>query len=360
MRLKTNHFSQTEHFEFEPTLYFLDHNPDNTIKPGLSFDINKDIFPEPSKNKKGEYEEELYEISLSHFKIISELAQKLEFTHLYKSSFVNSDNNCIITFYTRYTKQLKIEYMNSFNINSLIENDNFANILEKKEVISGIEFGFLAIRNNYPTISYNKIKTNIEIDIDNSYNLSYPLESVLESIKSDKSGLILFTGCPGAGKSSLIKYIAQSNEDLKFIFLNNQNIKILSDPTFTDFCINNLKESIIIIEDAELALASRDNSKSYDISTILNLTDGILGDILNLKIIATLNVTDKIDEALLRKGRLICKSDFGKISAKQANNLAKSLGKSVEFKEDIALCEVYNTENNGITENNKNKIGFMV
>ena len=61
---------------------------------------------------------------------------------------------------------------------------------------------------------------------------------------------------------------------------------------------------ILIIEDAERVISDREsNGSPAGVSNILNLTDGILGDCLNIQVIATFNMKrEKIDQALLRKG----------------------------------------------------------
>ena len=58
-------------------------------------------------------------------------------------------------------------------------------------------------------------------------------------------------------------------------------------------------------EDAEKVIGDRQNSgSSVGVSNLLNLSDGILGDILNIHVIATFNMDkERIDSALLRKGR---------------------------------------------------------
>jgi ATP-dependent 26S proteasome regulatory subunit len=93
----------------------------------------------------------------------------------------------------------------------------------------------------------------------------------------------------------------------------------------------------------------------------LNLTDGIIGDLLNVKIIATLNTVDKIDSALLRKGRLICRADFKKLTIEQGKNMAKSLNNNIEIKEELQLCEIYNTKDNGNESiKSETSIGFSL
>ena len=62
-------------------------------------------------------------------------------------------------------------------------------------------------------------------------------------------------------------------------------------------------DAILILEDAESALQKRDG-RSGAVSNILNLTDGLLSDCLNISIVATFNTeTKNIDEALAFTGK---------------------------------------------------------
>ena len=128
----------------------------------------------------------------------------------------------------------------------------------------------------------------------------------------------------------------------------------------TPFLIQN-SNSILFIEDAEKVITDRNTNGSIGVSNILNLTDGILSDILNIQIVATFNMDKKkIDEALLRKGRLIAEHKFGKLTATESNGLAKHLGiKDFITSEPMTLTEIYNIEEEMFREEKKSKIGFF-
>ena len=66
-----------------------------------------------------------------------------------------------------------------------------------------------------------------------------------------------------------------------------------------------------------------------------------------------------IDEALLRKGRLIAKYEFGKLTAEKAAHLSASIGFSNPVSEPMTLAEIYNQQEmhfHNLKE--KRKIGF--
>ena len=101
------------------------------------------------------------------------------------------------------------------------------------------------------------------------------------------------------------------------------------------------------MEDAEKILISRETEDNQFISTLLNLSDGILSDMLEVSVILTYNCDDtKIDKALKRKGRTMIDYKFGKLSIEESKLLANSLnftGDQIEnIKENMSLSEIYN------------------
>jgi ATP-dependent 26S proteasome regulatory subunit len=123
------------------------------------------------------------------------------------------------------------------------------------------------------------------------------------------------------------------------------------------------KDIVLVIEDAEKALVSRDESGRSDlVSTILNLTDGFLGHALNITVVATFNTAkEKIDEALLRKGRLKHCYEFGKLSKEQARKLADSLNlPRTSITESMTLADIYNLEaETGYVKEEEKRVGFF-
>lgn len=338
--IKKEHYaiSHTGGFGFNKEFYLLDYNP--------GFGLGK-----KSVSTKFLPREEILEILKDE-----------DLTQIKNDVYVNKENNLLIDFYEQTIKNVEsvqamyFEYSLNFDITSFLL--KYEEQLKKVEEKKGFKMNLITMNNGNPsslTTYSNKI---VSIDKENSYNLSTTVDTIMEDILSDKSGLIIFNSFPGAGKSSLIKYLSQELKDKEFYFLNNNNIHILSNPEFTTYCLHNLKNCVLVLEDCEKALTSRDINKGFDISNILNITDGIMGDLLNLKIIATLNTTDKLDTALLRKGRLIRQVTFNPLSEVQVINLSNSLGIKIDKPKEMMLCDVYNYENSGTEVKQSSKIGF--
>lgn len=202
-----------------------------------------------------------------------------------------------------------------------------------------------------------------EIDIPSSYGSDFiPIYSkVIERLntKGDK-GIVLFHGVPGTGKTSVIKYIAK-NLTKEVIFIPPNMTEAVCSPNFLPFLLNH-KNSVLIIEDAEKIIADRTSKFSSDgVANLLNVSDGILGDCLNIQIIATFNTQkSNIDQALLRKGRLIAEHEFKSLSVSESNNLLSMLGKDFVTDRGMTLTEIYNLDEQEFKEKDKREsIGFI-
>jgi hypothetical protein len=172
-------------------------------------------------------------------------------------------------------------------------------------------------------------------------------------------GIILFHGVPGSGKTTYIKYLTRLITDKEILFIPPSMAESLSEPSIIPFLMEH-KNSVLIVEDAERVIADREgNGSSMGVSNILNLTDGILGDCLNIQIIATFNMKkEKIDQALLRKGRLIAEHKFDKLSIDDTVRLLKHIGKEGTVTEPMTLADIYNIDEELFKVDDKLKIGF--
>ena len=212
----------------------------------------------------------------------------------------------------------------------------------------------------YDTEMFDLPKQTIDIELNYGKDFVPIHKKIIENLNKQKSkGLVLLHGEPGTGKTHYLKYIASKVKNKRVLFIPPFLAEFITSPQMTPFLIDNAN-SVLFIEDAERVITDRTENGSTGVSNILNITDGILSDILNIQIVATFNMDKKkIDSALLRKGRLIAEHKFEALSVDDSNRLLKELGSDYVTKEPMTLTEIYNQkEEHYVTEEKRTVIGF--
>lgn len=214
----------------------------------------------------------------------------------------------VTSIYYRYENvQAIIEYLND-NIIDNVPSDNKIEIIVQNQ--SGFDFIEHSIK---PT----------EVDIDTMYNDDFAdvYDHIVDKLNTADKGIVLFHGDPGTGKTTLIRHLT-TVVNKKFIFVPINMIGHISSPSFIQDLVTN-KGNVLVIEDCENFIQDRSISENSIVSSLLQVTDGILSDILSLKVICTFN-TDitRVDPALMREGRLIAEYKFEQLSQEKADKLA--------------------------------------
>lgn len=208
------------------------------------------------------------------------------------------------------------------------------------------EFFILNFKNNHFSLKSIKIKP-VDLDLKKNYNDDFIEfdKDLVSNLENEKSGIILLHGEPGTGKTTYLKKLI-IDVDKKFIYINPNLVPNLLSPDFIDFIAQN-NNSILIIEEAEKIIKDRINfdSNQASVSNLLNISDGLLSDALQMKIICTFNADIKdIDKALLRKGRIMSKYEFKALEKNKAQEIITELypEDNIVVDKAMTIAEIYN------------------
>jgi hypothetical protein len=133
----------------------------------------------------------------------------------------------------------------------------------------------------------------------------------------------------------------------------------ITNPDLISVLIDN-PNSIFVIEDAENIVVDREQDGHSPVTALLNISDGLLSDCLNIQIICSFNTDiSKVDSALMRKGRLIAKYEFKELSIDKAQLLSRKLGFNSTFHTPMTLTAIYNQNEKDFQQEKKRvQIGF--
>jgi hypothetical protein len=205
-----------------------------------------------------------------------------------------------------------------------------------------------------------------EDNLDLFYGEGFPAwhNNFIDTIVGKKSGLSLLEGPPGTGKTTYLRLLmAKLKETHRFYYLPPSSLSCLVQSELVDFWVEEnerhgrKKRFVVILEDCEAALMTRENDNRSQVSAILNITDGMFADFLRTHVICTINCpSSRLDPALLRPGRLVGHRNFGRLPADEAKRLAAHLGKKLDRADNYSLAEIF--AGAGVREETPRLIGF--
>jgi hypothetical protein len=173
---------------------------------------------------------------------------------------------------------------------------------------------------------------------------------------NDDKGIVLLHGVPGSGKTTYLRHLIGRLKK-RVLFLSPAVAGNIMQPDFIDLLIDN-PNTILVIEDAENIIMDRKTTGNSSVSNLLNLSDGLLADCMNVQVICTFNSDlSQVDSALMRKGRLIAKYEFGKLSVPKAQALSGKQGFNTVIQQPMTIAEIMNQHETSF-EKQEVTIGF--
>lgn len=313
----------------------------------------------------------LQHIGLEHFSFVPVLknwhtddskAAKMSDDYAYEYVFKSESGRMLIHFVSQY-QSIQVHFLYSLeNMEAekwILETNHSLRSTYGSEKLPGFKV-LVASDSGFYTEDVNTIDFRA-IDITELYNDDFiEIDSVIsQSMSKQEAGIILLHGDPGTGKTTYIKHLISKFQDKEFIFIQNDFVKDLLKPAFISFLLNN-KNAVLIIEDAEKVVITRENASDDSVvSTLLQLTDGLFSDFLNIKILCTFNTTiERLDKALLRKGRMIAKYKFSPLTPEKAAALARKLGHE-NVTGSLTLADIFGLSKPGFNNVTQKTIGFF-
>jgi hypothetical protein len=175
-------------------------------------------------------------------------------------------------------------------------------------------------------------------------------DHVVADLKADSpcGRLVIMAGMPGSGKTFLARSLLADVPSAAFIVVPPHLVKDLGSPELIPALVSAKDHGfdgpiVLVLEDADSVLVQRQAGDMAAISSLLNLGDGILGGVLDARILATTNAAKlDMDEATRRKGRLCQYMSVEALSAEHASQVISRLAqKSITANRPVTLAEIY-------------------
>jgi hypothetical protein len=261
---------------------------------------------------------------------------------VFDKTVVILDNNCLVEFDDDYCEILH----NGDQAFVAVLTDFVTRFKERKRK-QPLEINLIVQNGRGLDLKSMEVKrTRLELDLFYEDGLALTDEIIRKRLcKNNDKGIVLLHGIPGTGKTTYLRYLIGKIKK-RVLFMSPAVAGNLMNPEFIDLLIDN-PNTVLIIEDAEHIIGDRKYQQSSSVSNLLNISDGLLSDFLNVQLICTFNSPiTLIDGALLRKGRLIARHEFGKLSIRKAQRLSDHLGYHQAVERPMTIAEITNPGEN--------------
>lgn len=257
----------------------------------------------------------------------------------FNETYLIMQNGCIMEFDNSYCEI----YHNGLQDDFIQECTALMKIFKERQRRKPLEINLISRgRNGFEFRQLEVKRTKLDIDLFYEDDFKAVNDTILKRLNNDKDkGIVLLHGLPGTGKTTYLRYLIGKIKK-RVLFVSPNVAGDITNPDFIQLLVSN-PNSVLIIEDAENVIMDRKLNNNASVSNLLNISDGLLADFLNVQLICTFNSpVAMVDSALMRKGRLIAKYEFGKLGIEKSKRLAKHLGVDTAITKPMTLAEIAN------------------
>lgn len=191
-------------------------------------------------------------------------------------------------------------------------------------------------------------------------NVAKGMERLFALRSCPKERLILWHGQPGTGKTHALRALLREWQSwCDAAFITDAERFVGGAPTYL-FQVSrfgggrvaaqaNERSKLIILEDAgELMTTEARALIGQGLSRLLNLTDGLMGQGLNVMVLITTNEPlSSMHPAVVRPGRCLSEMEFGPLSVEAANRWLREHGSDISVAKPTPLAQLYATISDG-------------
>jgi len=170
------------------------------------------------------------------------------------------------------------------------------------------------------------------------------VNSFISDYFDNPDAVLVLYGPPGTGKTSFLRHLLLTQGVNAMVTYDD---KVLSKDEFFVNYLTDEEHDALIVEDADVFLAPREDGENTMMSKFLNVSDGLI-KITNKKMIFTTNIPhlNKIDAALLRPGRCFEAVEFRELTPDEAHAAAHAAGVAQQdwhSQRSWSLAQIFNS-----------------
>lgn len=231
-----------------------------------------------------------------------------------------------------------------------------------KQIDSGEETAMVPVTfwatdpDKWPTPFMRRLEAPRWAELSGNYdgNVAKGMERLFALKSCPKERLILWHGQPGTGKTHALRALLREWQSwCDAAFITDAERFVGGAPTYL-FQVSrfgggrvaaqaNERSKLIILEDAgELMTTEARSMIGQGLSRLLNLTDGLMGQGLNVMVLITTNEPlSSMHPAVVRPGRCLSEMEFGPLSVEAANRWLRARGSDVTVAKPTPLAQLY-------------------